>query len=36
MSDLVFLGLLIAFFAVSVGYVRMCDRITSERGEDRR
>lgn len=30
MSDLVFLAVLLVFFAVAAGYVRLCDRITTD------
>lgn len=30
MSDLVFVAVLVVLFALSAGYVRLCDRITAE------
>lgn len=36
MSDLTFLAVLLVFFALAAGFVRLCDRITtSAREEDR-
>jgi hypothetical protein len=36
MSDLVFLAVLLVFFALAAGYVRVCDRITTDDLEDGR
>lgn len=36
MSDLVFVAVLVVFFALAAGYVRLCDHITTDGGEKRR
>lgn len=36
MSDLAFLALLLVFFALAAGFVRLCDRITTSDREERR